>query len=90
LKTFFYRKKVFKLSKNALGTAWGVAPYPTLLLKKERRKLFYRLRRALVEVRRLSPPKSVSFSEVKFRSSLFKGWRGGGAEPHGLKKENFE
>jgi hypothetical protein len=31
LKTFFYRKKGFKLPKNALEVTWGVAPYPTSL-----------------------------------------------------------
>jgi hypothetical protein len=50
LKTFFYRKKVFKLSKNALEVTWGVAPYPIRFLKKAEQKLFYRLRRALIGV----------------------------------------
>jgi hypothetical protein len=41
LKPFFYRKKGFKLPKNALGETWGVAPYPTSLLKKAGRKLLW-------------------------------------------------
>jgi hypothetical protein len=37
--------KVFQTFQNTLTATWGFAPYPTLLLKKEGRKLFYRLRR---------------------------------------------
>jgi hypothetical protein len=89
LKLFSIAKK-FQTSKNALAVAWGVAPYPTLLLKKERRKLFYRLRR-VVKLVKLFTPRKRSFREIKVFALLFsKSDRGGGAEPHGLERRRNE
>jgi hypothetical protein len=42
LKPFFYRKKGFKLPKNALEETWGRCPHtPTSFLKKAWQKLLW-------------------------------------------------
>jgi hypothetical protein len=40
LKTFFYRKKVFKLSKNALARSMGRCPIPHAPFEKGAAKTF--------------------------------------------------
>jgi hypothetical protein len=63
LKPFSIVKR-FQTSKNTLLVTWGVAPYPIRFLKKAEQKLLCAAI-AAGEIGEMSPPKSVSFLEMK-------------------------